>query len=60
MHGAYDQGSAPDAEIFFDGPSGAVRVAAVHRGLDPELETGNECGDPVPFSGLVVDGWIVI
>jgi hypothetical protein len=60
MHGAYDQGSAPDAEIFFDGPSGAVRVAAVHRGLDPELETGNECGDPVPFSGLVFDGWIVI
>ena len=73
MHGAYDQGTAPDVHLFaaphYEAPpawqGGPMKqappqdwgIAEVHEGFGGGADPG-QCGLPVPLPGRVVlDGW---
>lgn len=57
LSGMYDQGIAPSGRLLVQEDS--VVALAVHQGR-PTLDFDNgDCGDAVPYRGLLLDGWTV-
>lgn len=61
LAGTFNQGLAPTATLFAPGSSDAsgqaVGVAVTHQGLPSGVAGNTQCGVPLAYPGVLLDGW---